>query len=89
MRKNSRLKTPLSMRQKEKKSNSADHAAGHDPDGESVTEVTVPFVPSAQDYRVRIVSVWNPAWFTESHTLSIRNPKAKNAISPENWVLYR
>jgi hypothetical protein len=63
---------------------------GTDPDGEGVTEVTVPFVPSAMDYKVRIVSVWNPVWFTESPNIfSIRNPKARNAVGPKNWTLYR
>jgi hypothetical protein len=68
----------------------ADLGMGYDPDGEGVTEITVPPVPSGVDYQVRIVSLWNPIWFTESPgVFGIKNPTNQNAVGPKDWIFYR
>ena len=63
--------------------------------GEDICNVTVPDVAPAEDYLLRLVSVWNNQYYDESDGfLVIDNddyvpPVVKLAVEPDSWILYR
>ncbi len=71
-------------------------ALGHDwdPDGESLTFIRVPDVPSGSNYRVRVTSTWAPEMFdTSDEAVMIigTDPgggNQGNAAGPRGWILY-
>ena len=74
----------------------ADLGGDFDPDGESLQQVWVPTdLASAADYKLRAVSVWNPAWFDESDGFvmvqgaPVADQKNETAVEPNEWGLYQ
>ena len=65
---------------------------GWEPDGEGVTWFNVPVVPTASDYKVRLISIWNEAWFVENEgSITIRSglTGTRSAVDPASWGRYR
>lgn len=70
----------------------ADLGTGFEPDGEGVTWFTVPSVPSASNYKVRLISNWNDAWFVENEgfiTIGTGLAGSRSAVDPASWGGYR
>lgn len=80
----------------------ADLGFGRYPDGEDFSTVVVPDAPGGNDYRVQVISTWDPELYDESDAVfNIVNgddtgngtggdsqPK-RSAVDPALWVLYR
>jgi hypothetical protein len=55
--------------------------------GQGQRMVKIPYVPTRGDYRVRSVSVWNPALWAQSETaIAIQG---YNAVQTESWQQYQ
>jgi len=70
----------------------ADLGLGYSPNGEYVNEIVVPSVAPGTDYKVRVISLWNPAWFAENEGfITIQNPGyvPRNEVDANAWTIYR
>jgi hypothetical protein len=66
-------------------------AVAWDPEGEALTIITVPEIPTGANYKVRATSLWDGTyWDVSDAVFAIVNPSdSRTAVQPELWIYYQ